>query len=69
MDASTFDLVVRTIRTGVSRRSAGGLLAGPTIGILFGGKAQRANAKNKNKNKKLTLCHEVQTIQVSKKAK
>lgn len=70
MDANSFDRVVRTMRTGISRRSVGGLLAGSTISCLFGGKAQRANAKNKKKTKKkVTLCHEGQTIAVSKKAK
>lgn len=71
MDANRFDRIVRAIsasaNANASRRRVTGLLAGSATGGLLGAASLRADAKKKKK--KAPVCHEGQTIQVSKKAK
>jgi hypothetical protein len=66
MDGSRFDAFSRSLVTSPSRRGALRLLAGSALSGLLTWDPQSADAKKKPK---VTLCHQGQTISVSKKAK
>lgn len=66
MDGSRFDSLLRALATTPSRRSAIRLAAAPILGGLVVHDVLPTEAKKK---KKLTLCHQGQTISVSKKKK
>jgi hypothetical protein len=66
MDGSTFDTLARSLSRSPSRRDVLQLLAGSALGGLVALGALPVDAKKKPK---VTLCHNGQTISVSKKAK
>src|SRR5687768_6707609 len=81
MDAARFETLLRSLATTPSRRGALRLLGGLTLGSLLlrdplataakkGGKGKgKAKGKGKNKKgKKVTICHNGQTITVSRSA-
>jgi len=61
VDSEQFDQIVRSWTSGTPRRTLLGLLVGSALGL--------ARADSEAKKKKVTLCHQGQTITVSKKAK
>jgi hypothetical protein len=71
LDATTFDAVTRRFGSTATRRSAvRGLLAG-AVALVGGASVLEADAKKrkrKGKDKKVTICHQGQTISVSKPA-
>ncbi len=66
MDGSRFDALSRSLVSSPSRRGALRLLAGSALSGWLAWDSQPADAKKKHK---VTLCHQGQTISVSKKAK
>lgn len=66
MDGSAFDLLTKTVIASRSRRRLNHLLGGLAVA---GPVAVLGSAESRAKKKKITLCHQGQTIKVSKKAK
>ncbi len=67
MDSHRFDALTRRLTVQLNRRRSFGLLALTPLGLT--GSASPAATEAKKKKKKVTLCHQGQTISVSKKAK
>lgn len=68
MDANGFDALAQSVANGQHRRGLIRVLAGTALGGLVMLGAGTAEARKKKK-KKITLCHQGQTITVGKKAK
>ena len=71
MEDTTFDSLTRSLSEATTRRGIGQLIGGLALGSLLASPL-RADAKKggnrKNKKKKVTLCHNGQTIAVSQSA-
>lgn len=69
MDGSRFDALAQSFATSRDRRGIVRLVAVSALGGLVLAGASDADAKRKKNNKKITICHNGQTITVSKNAK
>ncbi len=69
MDSKTFDGLVRVLGGSTNRRSMIQILGGLSFGVIaLSPTASEAKRKGKGNGKKVTVCHQGQTISVSKSA-